>query len=1131
MQLNRVCITKILSFLSILWISIGLAGCAVVSTASPSGSVSVTVTPASASVPVSQSQLFDAFVQNDTQSKGVTWALTQSGAACSPACGTLSTAGTNRATYSAPANVPQLSAVTVTATAVSDSTKLASAQIIILPQSSSSVSVSLTPPSASVAVSQNQQFDAVVQNDTQSKGVTWALTQSGAACSPACGAFVGFTAQTAIYAAPGTVPNPSAVTITATSLADNKQSAFATISVAPAGSSGGTNQWADITKFGARSVERAPTATAACISGNTEVTLSNGGWPQDFTQFENGDSIRLDRCGSPTAMTPPTGVVVSPGMNAGGTPAVSGLSMGTTVYSYQIIACDKFGGCSTASTTTTTTSGSANLGRVTAPISRMSLSNNTMTVTTATAHGFARNALVYIQYFSTHTSSFEGWYLVSSVPSATTFTFLTTIDSRIPGTPRLDTSGGTAVAFNCNVILWNAVSGAYRYYIYGRSEGSLSRLGVVFAGQNPAGTQLTSWQDYGSPMMDNQSFPSYVPTTVPTEPSNQYLLTTIVSGGGTNRITVANAPSNTGSGVNAVMGNDAAFLAALNASGNYGTIYIPSGNYPLAGYFSFPDMATTVLQQGNLAVYDTLEIPEVRWTGIGSGAPPAFSWSPSPSIVGVPGCFPTIYQRYSSGGSEWNHVTLGSLVANGGLDYYTDGVSGNDSFDYVTWTLGGGGTTGYMGQLAIFRSGGFSFRFYKNDFLGPQAPKGNEGDIGYTFLPGITFEPNGPTPTGNFEFRSCWIVGRASIEQNSSGAVNGESYATFYDLQTQNAALPAYVVSNFPMVNTPVTRSVLMEGVSPADYPSALVGNWAGQGNMSVTLTYISNAPQGNHPLVVGNPVTLTTQAGGTASSGPPGGGWFAAGGSQVGYLLPPPSAAPLLTVSAGGAVPVGSHTYQTTWIDAFRNSTTVGPSATINIVTGMQTVTVTPSDAPAGAVGWQFYRDGALQGPSSGFCGPFSIGTSQSDPLPFSACSDSPPAQNIAMSSGQGINGLETTQIELTGGGYKSVISGTFTADRRLAVPDVSGTMAVKIANGTVAMPTDSIAAGSCGAVVDAAATGVFPTDVIKFSYNAAPQPHSVDLVISAWPTANNVHFQSCNETAASITPLGTTLNWQVVR
>ncbi len=1210
-----------ISLLAILWIAIGMAGCAIASRASLSGSVVVTLTPASTSVLLSQSQRFDAVVQNDSQNLGVTWTLTQSGAACSPACGMLST-GANRATYSAPATlpqlaivtvtaisiansaksasaritviaqssptvsislspilasvpvgqsqqfdavvqndvqnkgvtwsllqssapcspvcgslvaggsqatysapvaVPQLSIVTLTATSVSDNTKSASALITVVAIPSATISVSVTPTSALVPLSQSQQFDALVQNDAQDKGVTWALTQYGVPCSPSCGSIVGFTTKTAIYAAPATVPNASVAVVTATSLADGAQSASASITVASSVPFGGTNQWVDITKYGARSVVTAPTAMAACTSESNVVTLSDNGWPTDFSQFEDGDSIRLDNCGPPTAMTPPTGVAVSPGMNAGGTPAVSGLSLGNSAYSYQVIACDKSGGCSAVSDVATTTSGAATLGRVTAPILRMSLSNNLMTVTTAKPHGFSKYALTYIQYFSTHTPSFEGWYIVADAPSPTTFTFLTSIDSRVGGTPTSDTSGGTAVGFNCNVVSWANVENAWKYFVYGRGADAMNLIGVAEPG-------TTAWQDYGATMMGNFSFPSFVPAVAPSKPTNQYLLTTISTGGGMASVTLADKAGNTVANVWAHMGSDAAIMAAFKAA-LYGTVFIPEGTYHAAAYLDLHALGPIyVAQAGTLQILDTVQIPGgIYWKGSGPNAPTQFQESPTPFISGLPGSYPTVYLGSGSNGQmQFDHITFNNYWANGILLLYADsGVSFN--FDYVTFAAGGGGHLGYMNRQFIFRTGGFDYNFSNCTFGADQEPKGDITDIGYSFLPSALFAPKGPIGSGSGAFRHSWFVGKSAVESNASNSVNGAPYQIFEDTRTQSDLLPIYIVSSFPTANTQNYR-VYFDGFSPADYPSAMTGNWAAINPLQVGLQNLSNVPTGNRPLLVGNPTVFLAQNGGTASSGPNGGGWFATGGSGVGYLLPPPAAPPLLTNSSGGAVPLGSHTYQVTWVDAFGNSTTVGPSATINIVSGMQTVLVTPPAAPAGALGWQYYRDGFLGAPSTAGCGPFELGTSESDVLPF-GCGNSAPAQNTALSSGQTASGEETTAIELTGGGHKTVISGTFNADRTLTVPDVSGTIAVRIANGTVAMPVDVVAAGSCGTLVKATATGVLPNDVVKFSSSAAPPLSPVVLRISTWPATNEVNFQYCNETALGITPPPTTLNWQVVR
>jgi hypothetical protein len=1105
---------------------VALNGCAAATATRLAPSLLVIVTPASLSVPVSLSQQFEAVVQTDGHNNGVTWALTQSGSVCSPACGSLSSAGPTHVTYSAPAELPQPPAVTLTAVSVSNATKSSSAQIALTAPVSPPPSVSLSPASISVSVSQNRQFTAVVQNDPKNQGVTWSLSQIGAPCGPACGSLVAFTTQTAIYAAPDTPPSPSVVTIMATSMTDKSQSVSAIINIAlPV--PGSSDQWVDITHYGARSVDRAPTATAACTAGSAFVTLSNGGWPQDLTQFQNGDSIRLDNCGPQTKMTPPVNVAVSPGMNAGGTPAVPVSSLGTIPYSYQVIACDKSGGCSAASPVATTFNGSTTLGRVTAPILRMSLSNNVMTVTTAGAHGFVPYALAYIPYFSTQTASFEGWYIVSSVPSATSFTFLTSIDSRVPGTPTLDTSRGAAVAFNCNIVSWAAVTDAWKYFIYGRKSGAIELIGVAEPG-------TTIWQDYGSPMMDNFSFPSFVPRTPPTSAINQYLLTTVVGGAATPSIRLAVPAGNTTSNVTARMGSDAAILAAFKAA-SAGTVFIPSGTFQVAGYLDLRAVGGPiyVVQAGTIATADTIQIPgALYWRGSAPAATTQFQEVPTPIIHGTQGSYPLVYLGNGAGGSvQFDHVRLDSGALNGTLLLYADS-GGALNFDYVQFVSGPGNFFGYMQRQIIFRTGGFDYNFSKCLFIADQEPTGTISDVGYTFLPSVLFVPSlsNNAPTGSIHFQDSWFVGKSAVEVNQSVVYVGASYNLFENTQTQNDPLPVFIASNYPLSNTPVNSSVSFNGFSPADFPSAMTGNWAAN-TLSVDLQNLANLPTGSRPLAVGNPTVFLGSMGGTASSGPPGGGWFAAGGSQVGYLLPPPTTAPLLTISAGGKVPVGSHTYQVAWIDAFGNSTTAGPSATANIVSGMQTVTVNPGVAPAGAVGWQFYRDGALTGPFSALCGPFELGTSEIDANVLTNCGASVPFQNTAMSSGQGINGEEANQIELTGGGHKTVISGTFSTNRTLNVPDVSGTIAVKIANGTVMMPTDVIAGGSCSAIVNVAAPGVVPSDVVGFSIDEKPQTNANNLRVVRWPSAENVSFEYCNDTSATEKPDPRTLSWQVLR
>lgn len=82
-------------------------------------------------------------------------------------------------------------------------------------------------------------------------------------------------------------------------------------------------------------------------------------------------------------------------------------------------------------------------------------------------------------------------------------------------------------------------------------------------------------------------------------------------------------------------------------------------------------------------------------------------------------------------------------------------------------------------------------------------------------------------------------------------------------------------------------------------------------------------------------------------------------------------------------------------------------------------------------------------------------------------------------------------------------------------------------VASGTATMTTAAITAGNCGTTVTVPASGVATTDTITWAFNAAPAGSNAGLV--AWPTANNVNFAYCPDSAE--TPAAATINWRVIR
>ncbi len=116
---------------------------------------------------------------------------------------------------------------------------------------------------------------------------------------------------------------------------------------------------------------------------------------------------------------------------------------------------------------------------------------------------------------------------------------------------------------------------------------------------------------------------------------------------------------------------------------------------------------------------------------------------------------------------------------------------------------------------------------------------------------------------------------------------------------------------------------------------------------------------------------------------------------------------------------------------------------------------------------------------------------------------------------------------------------SDTTIARSAAGVATIEGvTLTRTIANGTSAMGTGEIASAACATVVTTTATGTATTDVINWGFNGDPTavtgyvPLATGmLTIIAYPTANNVNYKVCNNTAAAITPGAITLNWIVVR
>ena len=175
----------------------------------------------------------NAQVQFDNANAGVTWTLTAAGAACNPACGSLSNKQPFSVVYTPPSSLPSSpnNTPTITATSVTDATRTDFDDIRIQAPAKP-ISVSISNPFAQItAGAAGVTINAVVANDIAGQGVTWSLQPAAQA-----GALSAEQPLSVVYTPPNTAPQPpnNTPTITATSVADPTQSAQFSFTIDPA---------------------------------------------------------------------------------------------------------------------------------------------------------------------------------------------------------------------------------------------------------------------------------------------------------------------------------------------------------------------------------------------------------------------------------------------------------------------------------------------------------------------------------------------------------------------------------------------------------------------------------------------------------------------------------------------------------------------------------------------------------------------------------------------------------------------------------------------------------------------------------------------------------------------------------
>jgi Concanavalin A-like lectin/glucanases superfamily/Domain of unknown function (DUF2341) len=217
---------------------------------SPEAGSAGNLNPLSVTLYQSQAQQFTVLETGMCNGGGAVWSMP----AGSP--GTMSPAGL----YTAPVTIDAQQTVTVTATTLGANSAPLSATITLMPP----VAVTVSPGVASLPTGGAQQFTATVVNATNT-AVTWTINPVG----------VGSISASGLYTAPATLNGQQTVSIIATSLADQTQSASATVTLGvlvPLAPVVTVNPQAEILYAG----ETQQFSATVTNTGNTAVTWSIG---------------------------------------------------------------------------------------------------------------------------------------------------------------------------------------------------------------------------------------------------------------------------------------------------------------------------------------------------------------------------------------------------------------------------------------------------------------------------------------------------------------------------------------------------------------------------------------------------------------------------------------------------------------------------------------------------------------------------------------------------------------------------------------------------------------------------------------------------------------------------------------
>jgi len=851
--------------------------------------------------------------------------------------------------------------------------------------------------------------------------------------------------------------------------------------------------YTDVTQFGVRAVGTLPATTGSIAAGSNRLTVAGG------SGFVNGDGIVIRGAGANITLTTPGAPAVTPSGAAvfSGTGLTVQNTFGTSTYQYQVVARDIGGGYTAASSIATIANGPSALGSVSVDVSSWTASKTVVTVTTSSAHNLVAGQMVLIA----GADGANGWWQVATVPNVTSFTFHTSSDTRL-GAPTEGGASGRVTTWFCNRLTWTPVARAMAYFIYGRKAGTMALIGVSMPQSSTFGVTIAndplqnSFDDFGSTMTANlasSNVPDWVPLLPPGSAKNDDLVTTISAGAGGKVFALAANAWNTVSGATVKFDNAPNIVAAALASTRNktaaGTLYFPAsgGSYVTSSVIElgqFPRVLS-VKQAGTILLGDTLVLGGTQWT-TDTQYPthkPAFSRMALPQILSST-AYPMVYapnqlvhfsylnlQHNSPSGfilvldqggaipaSELDHVQFVTV----GDDYMAQHfvVRGDSSggahysFRYCTFT---GGLPNVLGQTA-------TPLFYGDGMGMPTIFNYSHFNRRGAFFRGL---PQGVQLAVDFHYEQGGIMPMFSAY--GAGSVVGLA-ATFRSVVQDTMSAPLF--SYFGTMQGQITvegangtggGQPLVNGPAPASFANGVLLKTenVGPSGASFSQQGLDHSPGPSLAIdgVMGNDPGSNVYQKKQQNLG------LGLGNLYQMWVDAARQEAPSCSVSAGGKVPPGRHTFQVAPVFSSGGEGVTSPHSTACMATsGNQTITIKWTAVP-GAVGYDLYENNkSLQCKA-----PLVTGgnTSQFIWKDGSPCGAGVPAFSGSGPTSVTAAAVSTPLLKLENSFTGSLSAGVLTANRVWNLPDADGQVLLAPA-GQGFQPNHLLVANSTGRVVD---------------------------------------------------------------